>query len=1139
MDSNKDFSLYIKESSGSIDWSTIPQGALLLIPYIVNGVIQYYDAHVKDGSSTHRQISDSAMWNAIASLRADMASMLKFQSNITVAQWNTLIGGNEFQVGYAYRAAPTDSSGVYSFKDPGASSATNHTLRTGDLIICIDSTSPAFVVIQGDIDETSLLLKSMAAASDYSGDIQSTTAQGRYYAVALNAAENTLYVNVPWVAYSTGSSGDIAASGGTSGDAKVWSGQTLNSKFADYLPLAGGSMTGDIVLDGAKISVKVGNSNLPILNYSNGDAYLGVDGYETRIYGYGSLLHRKDNTNYKIWDEFNLPLSNLLRKQTETIDGSSKSVFLANADIVPAAGSIVNLGAGDHWFNAGYIDEIRTTEILPPDESTDATLGSSGLQFTNVYSQHIYENGTELSQKYLALAGGTMANTNLVANMNADLLDSKHLADIMADVAASNVATASNLKVIEEDDATFTYRAVPESARTAGDVVTIKEIKGNSIVWNQIVDTVSLGGSWNGLTITNGANGYMRIQGTALTTNFTSLLTGLSSLSGHKIIRILSNDLPVGMSFGEFYDANARTGSVFSLSSTFDGNMSLNVQQGAVIDYEGYINIVDLTKAEIADEITTVADFVALYPGFHGYNEGAIKNLTATGIKTGFNQWDGIIYDGLIQSDGITINTASAVKHSDYIRVIPAMDYYLNKGIANQYAVFFYDISKEFIRAGVGNVTGGAVFTTPSNAVYIRINISPANIGSVCINLSDPDRNGTYEPYQEDVIALNIPTIKGKNTASVSPQSEVIFPDGMMSVGTAHDSLTDKAADKRCIAVDMGNMNWNITSGGTFYATISVKNSTTTPASTALLCPRYNYVANQGFAVSEGEISDSSNSGYEKTVFIKDSSYSTVAEFKAAMTGVPIIIELATPRHYILDEPLSLLAKSDPLGTQMMLPDQTGLSEPTSAPFFADMKYGVTAHDLLSLGGSYEEGTGDDVDDQTVTPKVWSGKTLHDEFLTRSDYILNNLMSFDATAMGEGLLTVYPNMQVGSDTYGERELIVFGKIKEGRSDEQGRNWETYYLEELYLGISDTAANSALLENHPASHFATAASVQHLVSNTHYYDGATDQGLVIDNHLYVGDPTLRLAMTTTTSSSAVSSTRATTTAATPSRLPTSI
>ena len=47
-----------------------------------------------------------------------------------------------------------------------------------------------------------------------------------------------------------------------------------------------------------------------------------------------------------------------------------------------------------------------------------------------------------LNSKYLPLTGGTMSNTNLVTNLNADMLDGNHVSDILA----SNVASATKLQ---------------------------------------------------------------------------------------------------------------------------------------------------------------------------------------------------------------------------------------------------------------------------------------------------------------------------------------------------------------------------------------------------------------------------------------------------------------------------------------------------------------------------------------------------------------------------------------------------------------------------------------------------------------------------------------------------------------------
>ena len=76
--------------------------------------------------------------------------------------------------------------------------------------------------------------------------------------------------------------------------------------------------------------------------------------------------------------------------------------------------------------------------------------GASIRSFANVYSkseiQAAYQPKGDYALKsalsdYLPLSGGTMANTTLVGNLNADLLDGKHLTEILN----SNVASATKL----------------------------------------------------------------------------------------------------------------------------------------------------------------------------------------------------------------------------------------------------------------------------------------------------------------------------------------------------------------------------------------------------------------------------------------------------------------------------------------------------------------------------------------------------------------------------------------------------------------------------------------------------------------------------------------------------------------------
>lgn len=65
---------------------------------------------------------------------------------------------------------------------------------------------------------------------------------------------------------------------------------------------------------------------------------------------------------------------------------------------------------------------------------------------SNLYATSISEGGVLLANKYLALSGGTMANTNVVTNLNADLLDGFHNGELTArGISAQRLTQADNL----------------------------------------------------------------------------------------------------------------------------------------------------------------------------------------------------------------------------------------------------------------------------------------------------------------------------------------------------------------------------------------------------------------------------------------------------------------------------------------------------------------------------------------------------------------------------------------------------------------------------------------------------------------------------------------------------------------------
>jgi len=226
------------------------------------------------------------------------------------------------------------------------------------------------------------------------------------------------------------------------------------------------------------------------------------------------------------------------------------------------------------------------------------------------------------------------------------------------------------------------------------------------------------------------------------------------------------------------------------------GTASVATSDGSPISVTGGVDIVvDLTLEGLG--LTTAAAFRALHPlPYYNYNAGVLKNNAATGIKTrGFNQWDEEWEQG-----GININTGQNVTSSvdmrskNYIPVVHGGTYYF-RGPASSLVLLGYDVNKQFIGTyfsgswgiGIGaSWADGQTITLPPAIAYLRFR-SGAPYGTtynhdICINLSDPSRNGTYEPYWERTLALGLNSIPCHDE-----DNNAVVVNGLDGVGSSYD----------------------------------------------------------------------------------------------------------------------------------------------------------------------------------------------------------------------------------------------------------------------------------------------------------------------------------------------------------------
>ena len=187
-----------------------------------------------------------------------------------------------------------------------------------------------------------------------------------------------------------------------------------------------------------------------------------------------------------------------------------------------------------------------------------------------------------------------------------------------------------------------------------------------------------------------------------------------------------------------------------------------------------------------------IGDGLALIESVKGntvVQDGSLLPVRMEGVETvGFNQWDEVWELGWIGSDGANRNDSGHFRSTNYIPVFPNTEYYFKA--ATELRINYYDAAKQSIgqydaahKGNVGTSSTDRVRTTQANCAYIRFWTDGTTYKhDICINISDPARNGTYEPHWSSERTIPAATY---------------FPQGMRSAGTVRDELRTDAAVTR------------------------------------------------------------------------------------------------------------------------------------------------------------------------------------------------------------------------------------------------------------------------------------------------------------------------------------------------------
>lgn len=514
---------------------------------------------------------------------------------------------------------------------------------------------------------------------------------------------------------------------------------------------------------------------------------------------------------------------------------------------------------------------------------------------------------------------------------------------------------AENLVGGNETSREFTEDTAGGTADIADGSVKIDRIKGNTIVWNQIIvdgdcsvrvprGTLSAVGAIfsiedNSLKIVLGNSNYSG-----------ATIVGTGIVGGHKYYVSVEVKASVDMTnVLAPYLTNAQAspkipslGTSWVKSHTifsYVAGDSIGIARAGVVGtdfnegdilYARNVQYIDLTKMfGEGNEPATPEEFEKMFPlDYYNYNTGQLLSLNPTGIKTvGFNAYNH------------ATSKASVIGGKQY------------------------QITGAYTSITEGDTTitpdEDGLFTPTKNG---ELTIVGGNSTTTCVHLVwSGVRNGEYEEHWEETRNIPIAQINTDGTITESAAGKTrLFPGGLCSAGSVHDEITPAKAIMKIGKVDLGSLVWTI-SNEMFYASLQNYGIIDKPG--------FNNLNNIKTAIYETKpyshvYSHSANKiigQINKDIFIYDNDYTTAAEFKAVMNGVYLYYELATPIEVIFAEPLNLTYRVSDFGTETLLPINT--ATPVTTPIRLDVVYGLNVVDFVRNADknylTIEDSTGD------------------------------------------------------------------------------------------------------------------------------------------------------------------------------------
>ncbi len=515
-------------------------------------------------------------------------------------------------------------------------------------------------------------------------------------------------------------------------------------------------------------------------------------------------------------------------------------------------------------------------------------------------------------------------------------------------------------------------------------------VKGKTVVWNQLFDKNSVPNR-NSTAITYSVDGNINILTTTdvIATSYFNFLC--PTVSGHKYMicaRSLEWNSPnhsnlfIGDS-GNPDTASYATLTPSDLAKTFTATNETCYIKAYISysagNYEFKMNglqLFDLTQMFGAgNEPATPEEFRAMFPDYYySYNAGELKTIVPTSIETsGINLLNlvgrkeissdtvgyryptdaypeidthiyyreisangylssGNIVEATVLSSSVIAKTGTNPGSPGYgvgipLTVVPSTTYYIKCTTSGVISVGYAN-SNKIITKFTGELSGPNItITTPGDCRYALIVFRPnaldtlATFENICVSTVQTNE---YQPYKK--YHANIPSSK-------------YFPDGMRSAGSAYDEINflSQKAIKRIGVVDLGSLNWlyePTTPNERFFASVDGIKIVSGSAKGNLVCSKYTTTFVDDVYLHTADKTIAVHNTAEQ-VWVYDTAYTDAAAFKAAMSGVMLYYELATPVETAITPPLQALPTYKGF-TSFSAPNSLTQNGPLSVTYYAE-----------------------------------------------------------------------------------------------------------------------------------------------------------------------------------------------------------